>query len=56
MDDDSLESTYYSERLPKVQRKRKTAATSSGVDTGESSSKSNNKVELLPVVLQSQTE
>ena len=48
MDEDSLESSnYYRERPQKVQRKRKTGATSSsGDDAGE----------VLPVVLQSQTE
>ena len=57
MDEDSLESSnYYRGRPPKVQRERKTGATSSSVDTGESSSKSTNAGEVLPVVLQSQTE
>ena len=57
MDEDSLESSnYYRERPPTVQRKRKTGAASSSDDTGESSSKSNNAGEVLPVVLQSQTE
>jgi len=57
MDEDPLESNeYYRDRPTKVQRKRKTGTSSSGVDTGESSCKSANTAELLPVVLQSQTE
>ena len=57
MDEDSLESTnYYRERPPKVKRKRKTGAASSNDDTGESSCKSHNAGEVLPAVLQSQTE
>jgi len=57
MDQDSPESSdYYRERPLKVQRKRKTGAASSSDDTGESSCKSNNAGEVLPVVLRSQTE
>jgi len=57
MDEDSLESSnYYRERPQKVQRKRKTGAASSSADTGESSCKPNNAGEVLPAVLQSQTE
>ena len=58
MDEDPLESNeYHRDRPTKVQRKRKTGTTSSsGVDQGESSCKSTNTVELLSVVLQSQTE
>ena len=47
---------YYRDRPTKVQRKRKTGTSESGVNPGESSCKSINTVELLPVVLQSQTE
>ena len=39
-----------------VQRKRKTGGASSSDDNGESSCKSNNAGEVLPVVLHSQTE
>ena len=59
MAENSLESSnYYRERPPKVQRKRKTGAASSSDNTGESSCKSHNDNagEVLPVVLQSQTE
>ena len=57
MDEDSLESSnYYRERPQKVQRKRKTGAASRRDDNGESSCKSHNAVEILPVVLQSRTE
>ena len=52
MDEDQLKSNeYYRGRPTKVQRKRKTGTSSSGVDPGESSCKSTNTVELLPVVL-----
>jgi len=57
MDDDSIESTnYYRERPSQLPRKRKTGTTSQGGNAGESSSKFNNTVELLPVKLQSQTD
>jgi len=46
----------YRDRLTKVQRKRKTGTSSSGVGPGESSCRSTNTVELLRVVLQNQTE
>ena len=56
-DEDPLESNeYYRDRPTKVQRKCKTGTSESGVNPGESSCKSTNAVELLPVVLQSQTE
>jgi len=57
MDEDPLESSeYYRDRPTKIQRKRKTGTSSSGVDPGESSCKFTNTVELLLVVLQNQTE
>jgi len=57
MDEDPLESNeYYRDRPTKVQRKHKTGTVESGVDPGESSCKSTNTVELLPVVLRRQTE
>jgi len=57
MDDDSLESTnYYRERPPQLPRKRKTGTTTQGGNAGESVRKSNNTIELLPVILQSQSD
>jgi len=47
---------YYRERPPHLPRKRKTGTTSQGSNAGESSSKANNTVELLSIILQSQTD
>ena len=57
MDEDSLELTNYCRECPpQLPRKRKTRTTSQGSSAGESWIKSNNTVELLPIILQSRTD